>query len=299
MRVRHGFTRTASWLLAASFWIVALITPRPVCAQTALLGAGAGATGEPLWEAGVLAAIGSVAHYPASSQHQRRALPLPYIIYRGETLRLGDKGIARARTTFMDGRLELDVGFDGSFDVESDKNRARRGMPDLDFLVEAGPEITWHFRPASDPLQIDLSLETRAVISAKLFAFAYQGISVNPELSIFDRSFSGSNWMLYAAVGPLFGYDGVNAYFYEVKPTFATQERPAYEAQSGYIGSKLTLGAGYPFSPRLLGFAAAQISLHDGSANERSPLYRSHVNVNLGIGLRWSFWQSGQRVGAP
>lgn len=283
-------------LLALVLSSLALAASPAASAQSALVGSETTTGTAPLWEAGVLAAGGYVSHYPAASDGQFRALPIPYIIYRGDTLRIGDQGLVRARTELADERLELDIGLDGAFDVDSDNNAARRGMPNLDLLIEAGPKATWHMRPKTDPLQVNLSLEVRAVISAEFVSFGYEGMTVTPEISAFDREFLGTRLMAYGAIGPIFGYDGINEYFYQVDAAYATPDRPAYRADSGYIGTETTVGLAYPVTERLLVFAAAQIGYYGGARNEDSPLHRDDWNVNAGAGLRWSFWQSEQRV---
>ncbi|MDG5496806.1 MipA/OmpV family protein [Niveispirillum sp. BGYR6] len=265
-------------------------------AQPALIGTETTEGTAPLWEAGVFAAGGYVSHYPAASEGQFRALPLPYIIYRGDTLRIGDDGFVRARKELADQRLEIDIGLGGAFDVDSKDNKARAGMPDLDLLVEAGPKATWHFNPKKDPLQVDLSLEVRAVIATRFVAFDYEGFTVNPQLSVFDREFMGTHLRAYGSVGPIFGYDGVNEYFYQVDRAYATPDRPAYRAKNGYIGTKSTLGLAYPVTENLLLFTATQVGYYGGAANADSPLHRDNLNVNVGAGIRWSFWHSDARV---
>lgn len=267
-------------------------------AQSALVGTETTDVTTPLWEAGVLAAGGWVSHYPAASEGQFRALPIPYVIYRGDTLRIGDNGLVRARKEFADDRLEIDIGLDGAFDVDSKDNKARTGMPDLDLLVEVGPEITWHFNNKKNPVQVDLSMEVRAVISAEFVSFGYEGVTVNPQLSVFDREFLGTHLRAYGSVGPVFGYDGMNEYFYQVDSAYAAPGRPAYRAKSGYIGTETTVGLAYPVTENLLLFSAAQVGYYGGAANEDSPLHRDDVNVNVGVGIRWSFWHSEARVPA-
>lgn len=268
----------------------------PVAAQSALFGMETTDQTAPLWESSILAAGGYVAHYPAASEGQFKALPVPFLIYRGDTLRIGDNGFIRARQEMADGRFELDIGLDGSFDVDSKDNKARQGMPDLDLLIEAGPKATWHFMPKQDEVQVDLGVEVRAVIATRLIGFDYEGISINPELSWSDRSLGGTKLRGYASIGPVFGFDGVNDYFYGVDAAYATASRRAYKADDGYIGTKATLGVAYPINDRLLVFGAAQVGYFGGSANEDSPLFRDKTNVSVGAGVRWSFWQSEARV---
>ncbi|KPF88040.1 hypothetical protein IP70_00715 [alpha proteobacterium AAP38] len=268
----------------------------PAAAQSALFGMETTDQTAPLWEASILAAGGYVAHYPAASEGQFKALPVPFLIYRGDNLRIGDNGFIRARQEMADGRFELDIGLDGSFDVDSKDNKARQGMPDLDLLIEAGPKATWHFMPKHADVQVDLGVEVRAVIATRLIGFDYEGISVNPELSWSDRSLGGTKLRGYASIGPVFGFDGVNDYFYGVDAAYATASRRAYKADDGYIGTKTTLGVAYPINDRLLVFGAAQVGYYGGSANEDSPLFRDKTNVSVGAGVRWSFWQSEARV---
>lgn len=268
----------------------------PAAAQSALFGMETTDQTAPLWEASILAAGGYVAHYPAASEGQFKALPVPFLIYRGDTVRIGDNGFIRARQEMADGRFELDIGLDGSFDVDSKDNKARQGMPDLDLLIEAGPKATWHLMPKQDEVQVDFGVEVRAVIATRLIGFDYEGISINPELSWSDRSLGGTKLRGYASIGPVFGFDGVNDYFYGVDAAYATATRRAYKADDGYIGTKTTLGVAYPINDRLLVFGAAQVGYYGGSANEDSPLFRDKTNYSVGMGVRWSFWQSDARV---
>lgn len=250
---------------------------------------------KPLWEVGAFLGAAHVPDYPAASQGQFRALPFPYVIYRGDILKVGDGGLVRAEADLSE-RLELDVGLSGSFDSDSEDNEARRGMPDLDLLLEAGPALTYHLLDKRSPLQVDLSIEARAVISAEFVDFGYEGISINPKVTIRQTDVGGTGIGLYFSGGPVWGFDGVNEYFYGVEPQFATAERPAYEAEEGYVGSRMNLGASYQISDRLRGFVGTQVGYFGGSANEDSPLFRDKWTLGIGGGLTWSFWQSDAKV---
>ncbi|WP_114394744.1 MipA/OmpV family protein [Oleisolibacter albus] len=250
---------------------------------------------KPLWEAGLFVGAAYLPDYPAASQGQFRALPLPYVIYRGDILKIGDGGLIRAEKSLSD-RLDFDIGLSGSFDSDSNDNDARRGMPNLDLLLEAGPAVTYHLRDKRDPLQIDLSLEVRAVISAEFVSFGYEGIAVNPKIIFNYANVADSGTTLYLSIGPTWGYDGMNEYFYDVAPAYATPDRPAYKADEGYVGTRVNIGAAYPLTERVRVFAGTQIGYFGGSSNEDSPLFRDRWTVGVGAGLTWSFWQSEARV---
>ena len=101
---------------------------------------------EPLWE-WRLAAFGRYgASYPGSEENQFNLIPLPFPVYRGKFLRVGDdqENPIRGRLLRTD-RVKIDFAFDLNFPVDSDDIAARTGMPDLDLLLEVGPELEWEF----------------------------------------------------------------------------------------------------------------------------------------------------------
>ncbi|MFM2043096.1 MAG: hypothetical protein RLY86_1672 [Pseudomonadota bacterium] len=284
-------------LLAAAALLLT-VSPLPVFAQASLVtDTQVGGGEKPLWEVGLFGGAAWLPDYPAASQGQFRALPLPYVIYRGDVLKIGDRGLVRAEADVGE-RWELDIGLSGSFDSDSEDNTARQGMPDLDLLLEAGPAVSYHVMPRSSPIQLDIGLEIRAVISAEFVGLAYEGISINPKLSVVhtDLLGDGSGTALYASLGPVWGYDGVNEYFYEVDRQYATASRPAYEAEEGYIGTRLNIGLSRTLNPRTRIFAGTQIGYYGGAANEDSPLFREDWTVGFGAGITWSFWQSEERA---
>ena len=99
-----------------------------------------GKRGLALWEVGGGAAAAYTPNYPAARGMNFNALPVPIVIYRGRFLRAGDGSIVSGHV-FSSERLELDVSLSGSFDADSDDVDIRRGMPDLGFLFEVGPEL--------------------------------------------------------------------------------------------------------------------------------------------------------------
>ncbi|MEM6492513.1 MAG: MipA/OmpV family protein, partial [Pseudomonadota bacterium] len=122
--------------LAGAACIGAFLGFGPVAAQDA---GPLGAATEPLWEVGVggFAAVGP--QYPASSEYDVNGLPIPFFIYRGDFFRV-DEGSARLVPLDTD-TVEIDLSLNASFGADSDDNEAREGMPDLDTLVEFGPEL--------------------------------------------------------------------------------------------------------------------------------------------------------------
>ena len=65
----------------------------------------------------------------------------------------------------------------------------------------------------------------------------------------------------------------LNRYYSEVKSRFAREDRPAYQADYGFIGTGLkSLAPPGPHWERLRLFGGVQFGYWKGSANEDSPL---------------------------
>ena len=100
-------------------------------------------------------------------------------------------------------RLEFDMSLDGSFDSDSNKNMARKGMPDLDYLFEAGPRpqmtLTNHFRGG----KVDLELPLRAVISTDFSSASYEGVVFHPQLAWQHENLYGTGTRFKISSGPV------------------------------------------------------------------------------------------------
>jgi MipA family protein len=248
----------------------------------------------PLWEVGLAGLGAHVADYPGADQSRARGFPVPYFIYRGETLRAGDGGIVRGRLRYSES-LEFDLSFDGSLSADSDDNTLRRGMPDLDFLGEIGPQAIWRFWREGDR-SLTLNLPLRSVLSFGSGGVRSRGAVFNPRLAYRDRAFLGGT-TLSVSVGTIFASEKLMDYFYEVRPEFVRPGRPAYDARGGYLGSEVSLNLSRTLTPRLRAFAGTQIGLFGGAANRGSVLLARDVNWNFAAGFAWSLWESDRRAG--
>lgn len=251
---------------------------------------------KPLWELGVAAGGAWLPDYPAAGQNHLNAIGLPYIVYRGDFFRSDEKGLLRGRIVKSED-FELDVSLSGSFSAESDDNDARSGMPDLDYLVELGPRIQWTVARAAKWAKLDFELPVRAVFSTDLKSIEHQGFLAQPELAYQHGNFLDTGLALKLGVSATFGDAELQDYFYGVDPQFATAQRPAYEADAGYLGSRLQLVLTKPLGPALRVFAAGRIDFHQGAANEDSPLFRDDVTYGAGVGVVWSIFRSQRTVG--
>lgn len=93
-----------------------------------------------LWELGIVGGGGYVPDYLAAGDSHAKGIGSPYIMYRGKFWRLGEKGIVRGRLAHKR-NWGLDISLGGSYASDSDDNKARKGMPDLDWMAEIGPRL--------------------------------------------------------------------------------------------------------------------------------------------------------------
>ncbi len=254
----------------------------------------------PVWEAGIGAGGGWLPDYPAAGQNHFQILPLPYVIYRGSFLRLGEEGLARGMLVDTE-RLEFDLSFAGSFPVDAEDNDARQGMDDLDYLGEIGPRLSLYLlRPAPDAwLRLDLAL--RAVLSTDLSNFGYEGIDFNPAVVWHQAvpAWNGQPVELDFRLGSTFADNRLMDYFYEVEDRFVTPERAAFDADGGYLGSYATAWATMDLTDRLRASVGGGLGYYGGATNDDSPLFIDELNLGLGAGFVWQLYRSEAKVLRP
>jgi outer membrane scaffolding protein for murein synthesis (MipA/OmpV family) len=237
--------------------------------------------------------------YPASDEYHINGLALPYLIYRGDILRLGEDAIARAVALESD-RFELDLSLDGAFNADSGDNEARRGMPDLDYLGEIGPQLTihaarWDFGRAGSGT-LDVNLQARLVASTDFSTIEGRGYVFEPEVVYNHRDFLGSKCNLYAAAAPIWASKELMDYFYQVDDEYVRADRPQYDAAAGYLGTEVKLGAGRKVTDRLYVYLGGNFGLHHGAGNQDSPLYKSDFTAAAAFGFIWTLFESEKTV---
>ena len=246
----------------------------------------------PMWEVGVVGGILTMPAYPASTERTSRALILPFVLYRGEVLRI-DRGTISARVVHAQD-YEFDIGFAASLPASSNDIAARSGMPDLGTLVEFGPRLKMVMARPTQGSQVRFELPVRAVLEINQ-GVRSQGMTVEPELIYETRDLS-ADWRWSASGSLVWGDRQLNNYFYGVTPEFATPTRSAYEAQAGLIATRLGLSAAKSLTPdvRLYGFV--RYERYDNGANRASPLYLQDHGTSVGIGLTWTLSRSERRA---
>lgn len=255
----------------------------------------AGAEEKPLWELGFGFSALAFPDYRGSDDSRAYLLPFPYIIYRGDIIKVDRSGVYSR--LFETDRAHLDLSVDGSVPSDSSKNSARQGMPDLDATFEIGPALeAWLWRSCSGDCELQFRLPVRAVFSTDFSSIDARGISTHPNLNFDIKDIGpGGGWNFGVAAGPLYATERYHDYYYEVAPIYATSTRPAYDARGGYSGSRLTLALSKRFKHIWVG-AFARYDTLSGVKFEDSPLVRSNHSFMAGLSVAWVFAVSERQV---
>jgi outer membrane scaffolding protein for murein synthesis (MipA/OmpV family) len=250
---------------------------------------------KPLVELGVFGVGGTFPDYPASAQNHFHALPLPYIIYRGEYFQLAPNSV-RGIIVNTD-RMSFDVSASGAFN-SSHNDVARKGMPGLDDMGQIGPRFNFLLTHDAGYAKIDIELPVRAVFSTDFKSVAYRGVVAAPELAYTHADFMGWGGRLKFGFGPEFASARLMDYFYAVAPQFVVPGRPQYNATGGYLGSRAELSYRYPIGSRasIIGLVAPE--LYSGAANESSPLFKKQFGMSAALAFSYSLYGSDAKARA-
>ncbi|MHB0982336.1 MAG: MipA/OmpV family protein [Thiobacillus sp.] len=250
----------------------------------------------PLWELGAGISALSLPDYRGSDQSSLYAIPFPYLIYRGEFLKADRHGIRG--TLFGSDRIELNLSLGASLPVNSDDNRARQGMPDLQPTVEFGPSLNLNLWRTPDlRTRLDLRLPIRTAVTVK-GGMDEVGWVFSPRLNLDIADVAGRpGWNMNVLAGPMVGSERNHDYFYSVAPQYATADRPAFDAKGGYAGSQFMVTISKRYPKYWLGAFVRQDTLK-GAVFADSPLVKSENYFAAGVGIAWILGESSTRVEA-
>jgi outer membrane protein len=247
----------------------------------------------PQWELGAGAAYIDFPHYRGSNERQAYVLPIPYVIYHGDVLKV-DRQRMRG-LLFHSEAVELDVSVNGSVPVRNDG--ARQGMPNLDPTFEIGPVLNISlYKSEPKHAELELRLPLRSVIATDFSYLHDIGIMFQPQLNLDVKNvFDQTGWNLGMGAGPIFTDRRYNQYFYSVDAIYAHPDRPAYTASGGYAGNQLVVALSKRF-PRYWVSGFVKWDRLQGAAFEGSPLVKSKDSATFGFALTRVFAESPIKV---
>ena len=246
----------------------------------------------PKWELGIGIGGLSIPHYRGSDQTSNYFAPIPYFRYSGKRLQVDKEG---GRFYFYNSdTIKLDLSTAFALPVDSDDNRARVGMDNLNAVIELGPRLQFSLYESEDKnLRLRFALPVREAF--EFGKFQDIGWVFSPYLQL--RYFT-SGWESALSMGPVWASEAYHDYFYQVAPQYVATGRPAYNAKAGFSGSRATLTVSKRFDDIFLGVFARYDDLR-GAVFIDSPLVKQNDSFMIGVALSWIFKKSekyGQHI---
>lgn len=227
----------------------------------------------------------SAPDYRGAGSDSSYFIPIPYIKYRGDRLRV-DEG---AQGIFVN-TDDLLITLSGNITLAVDDDTPERdGMDELDAILEIGPSFNYRFyRMENSAWWLDLPLRFAYTIDSD---FEHIGQVFQPRLSWRKPATRLGEWKLRFNFGPLYASNEHHEYFYSVRATEATATRPAFDADGGFSGLRTEFTYSKRFGQYWLGGFVRYDNLRDAEI-EDSPLVVETESWVTGIALGWIFHES-------
>ncbi len=245
----------------------------------------------PLWEIG--AGLGNLnsTHYRGAKTRANITVPIPFAVYRGERLK-ADRGGFRGKL-FDSEKTNITVSGSFNIPVNSNNTNVRKGMPNLDTLIEIGPSLNtnlWQTQDAKHILWLKMPL--RVAISVGTPFMKYQGFNFAPYIQIFNRyPTRNTEWRLKMSLGPIFGDTRYHAYYYDVSSQYVTPDRAEYQAAYGYSGSRISFSLARNSKHLFFGMFVRYDNLSSAAFTD-SPLVETENSFVYGLAIAWVFGRS-------
>ncbi|NVK25004.1 MAG: MipA/OmpV family protein [Gammaproteobacteria bacterium] len=240
------------------------------------------------WQFGVgVATALQIPEYIGSDESHNYLLPVPYITYNSPNLKVSQSGITGK--LFNSDRWFLSLSLSGAIPVDSDDNKARSGMNDLEAVFEYGPSLKYFFSgndESTDAVYFDFNFREARRLSLKSL-----DISSSPAFIARQRlakKYWQGNVSVFGQVRWEFVSDSYANYFYGVEQKYQTSERDSFDAKGGYAGFRLSSGARWQRGKHIwsIFFAYADIS---SASYAKSPLVKTDTHLYGGSAYFWLF----------
>lgn len=268
--------------------------------QLAILAAGnahAADSQKPRLEYGVAGAGIQTAAYPSSSIDIQRQFFAPWFIYRSDKVQVKDGGVKLI--AYQSDKITIDLGIGGSLSADTSETPLRDGMPDIDYLLELGPRFDVPLRDSSDAYwrnRINWVSSYRFALSTDFKRLDFRGPVLTTELLYRKDGIKNSNLSFDLSVSSTWLGDPLMDYFFAVNEQYATDERPQFNAQSGFLGIEVSAGVQFRPVSKLNTYIGVGFTSLDGSKNRNSPLFESKSNARIILAASWKLYASEDLV---
>ncbi|NVJ59420.1 MAG: MipA/OmpV family protein [Gammaproteobacteria bacterium] len=225
----------------------------------------------------------NVPHYAGSDEYETYAVPFPYFVYQTKKVSLNREGLRRH--LFYSKTWDIDVSLAGRLPVRDD-NKARAGMPELDWVIMAGPSI--NYKVINDDKQrLKFSLPIHGAIATDFTQATSVGWEFAPGFR-WDTLWQVDDtvWRTNFNANIFYSTKKFNRYYYDVPNAFATPERSSYTAESGNSGYQVTFGLTRRKGDIWMGGFVRYRSVADAVFVD-SPLVKANDNVYVGFAFAY------------
>lgn len=244
---------------------------------------------KPEWDMGIGAGIFQYHLYPGAKETKDLILPAPYFFYRSQNFE-----ISRGIKSFLykSEMIVLDISADFNLPVDSDDTVARKGMPDLDFMLQLGPSLEFLLNDAKkNYFDIRFEIPLRVAVVSDLRYIDNIGYLIEPRFSFNHRRRGRTGVGHKTTIGLKFATDDFHAYYYDVAPEYETTSRSAYQSDGGFGGGFIKYRFSYKTDDFIYWLFVRYQSLR-GAEFEDSPLVVQKDYMFAGIGFAWVFASS-------
>ncbi|MDN4502144.1 MipA/OmpV family protein [Alteromonadaceae bacterium BrNp21-10] len=232
--------------------------------------------------AGIVA--GQLPTYPGSPDNHQFLLPFPYIYYQDDSLTI-DRQVINDKL-FSIHNVTLSISAAGSIPVDSKNSRLRKDMPDIGWIGELGPALTYKLNKSSK-----LAWQIHKASSWQHGKYVNAGWRSNLAFTWrkeVDSLVNIGDLTINSEVSFHFADSKYHHIFYGIDPQYVTAERQKHIAVNGLTNIQFSLGATWRYNNLWLGMYAKHISL-TGAANSDSPLLTEERQTSIGLAIAWIF----------
>ncbi len=224
--------------------------------------------------------------YPGAKATRRLYLPVPYFTFRSPKFEI-DRGIKSF--LYQSKTIVIDISADFGLPVNSEDTEARKGMPDLDFMLQLGPSLEFLLNDKNkNYFDVRFELPLRAAYAIDGSDTKNIGYLLEPRFSFNHRRLAKTGLSQKATIGLKFATEDFHAYYYDVSEAFVSADRKVFKSDAGFGGSFAKYRISYKTSDFVYWAFLRYQSLR-GAEFEDSPLVLQKDYYFVGVGFAWIF----------
>ena len=237
----------------------------------------------------------SIPDYPGSNEQSNYIVPMPYIYYRDDKVAVDRQGITSS--LWQHNNIYFDLSASAGIPAKSKNNRARSGMPDIDWTFGLGTSLKYYWQ--GDPLAKNTFYSE--VFARKVIATDFSSLDNIGWHSGFSTTIERDSSVLgYAAKWSTKININVNSdkyldYYYGVQSQYQTSQRNTFASRSGYAGADISSGVMIKLPSFWVGGFVKYYSFKH-SEQIHSPLLTDNQGWAVGIGLLWIFYNNKESL---